>query len=438
MISQIIATLKEHNLTNDKKRILKQHESDKTLQLLFKMTYHPRFNYWIRASDMEINPLGDGTITVDLLEDILAQLNGRIVTGNAARTYLQKVISSLHPSEAGVIIRMINRDMDCKVSTSLVNDLWPNSVQEFPVMLADKFNEKNAKSFYAAETSISEKPKLIVQVKMDGGRCEAVVTKDGVISLHSRNGSTLLDHGVFNFLSAFAGYVVDGELVSVDPATGKIRDRKTGNGLYTKMVRNTIAVDEAKTMHFVVWDLIPHDDFFTGKSDTPYMTRFAKLAEIVSNIDHDRISVVETEFIHTVAQATSFYERMLTEGEEGAMLKLAEATWSSDRVKTVLKLKDEKEATLKCVGTIPHAKKPGQIGSLELATECGLLTVSCGSGLTDDDRKKDPSEFVGQLVDIKFNALIKSKHRDTWSMFLPIFKNIRCDVTTADTLAKLK
>lgn len=98
----------------------------------------------------------------------------------------------------------------------------------------------------------------------------------------------------------------------------------------------------------------------------------------------------------------------------------------------------KREATLRCVGVTPHNKKEGQIGSLELASECGMLQVSCGSGLNDDDRMKDPSEFLGQLIDVKFNALIQAKHRESWSMFLPIFKNIRYDVTTADTLEKLK
>jgi ATP-dependent DNA ligase len=441
MISQIVATLKEHNLTNDKKRILKQHESNKTLQLLFKMTYHPRYNYWIRASDMDINPLGDDLITLELLEDILAKLNGRVVTGNAARAYLQNVINSLHPSEAGIIVRMINRDMDCKVSTSLVNDLWHGTIQEFPVMLADKFNMKTAKPFYAAEpkdTTDTSNPKLVVQLKADGGRLEYVAGDAG----YSRNGSKTQTHDHFDFINAhFAGYVVDGEVIAIDPATGKVQPRKVSNGLYTKAVRGTLSKEEAAQLHYIVWDMIPADEFWAGQGTETYKVRLKKLQEKINSLPANvksRMSLIPTKIINFVHEAQTFYGEMLGAGEEGAMLKLLDSKWCDERSKDVLKLKEEKEATLRCVGVIPHAKKPGQIGSLELATECGLLTTSCGSGLTDDDRKKDPSEYIGQLIDIKFNALIQSKHRDTWSMFLPIFKNIRYDVTGADTLAKLK
>lgn len=439
MISQIIATLKEHNLTNDKKRILKQHESNKTLQLLFKMTYESRYNYWIRASDMQINPLGDRVITSELLQDILSHLNGRIVTGNAAREYLQNIINSLHPSEAGIIIRMINRDMDCKVSTALINDTWPKTVSEFPVMLADKFNVKNAKSFYEAEPKDITKlgiPQLIVQEKSDGGRVEYVAGDGG----YSRNGSSIQLHDRFSFLDEyFAGYVVDGELLSIDEY-GKVQPRKVSNGLYTKAVRGTLSKTESQTLHLVVWDIIPIQEFWSGSGSEEYRDRFAKLQQIINSLPDifkHRISIVPSKIIHFVHEAQTFYGKMLEEGKEGAMLKLLSSKWENERSRSVLKLKEEKEATLRCIGVLPHAKKPGQIGSLELATECGLLKVSCGSGLTDEDRVKPASEFFGQLINVKYNALIQAKNRETHSMFLPIFAGVRYDVNDADTLQKL-
>jgi hypothetical protein len=39
---------------------------------------------------------------------------------------------------------------------------------------------------------------------------------------------------------------------------------------------------------------------------------------------------------------------------------------------------------------------------------------------------------------MKYNALITSRGRDEYSMFLPIFKGFREDVNEADTLDKLK
>lgn len=276
----------------------------------------------------------------------------------------------------------------------------------------------------------------------DGGRAEAVVSVDGAVSMHSRNGNELLVHGVFDFLSKFAGFVVDGEIVSIDRKTGIVRDRKTSNGLYTKCVRNTISQEEADTLHYVVWDVIPIEDFFLGVFKIPYSSRFKQLQIGFSNLDQvksdKRISIVQSKSINTVAQATEFYDEMVAQGLEGAMLKLSDAGWESRRSRSVLKLKEELDATLECYGAKPHSKNPDWIGSLELRSSCGLIDVSVGSGLTEEDRKKDPSEFIGKLIAIKYNALIQARGRDTHSMFLPIFQQIRDDVKEADTLKILK
>ena len=48
-----------------------------------------------------------------------------------------------------------------------------------------------------------------------------------------------------------------------------------------------------------------------------------------------------------------------------------------------------------------------------------------------------PSYFIGKLIDMKYNTLITSRGREELSMFLPIYKGFREDVSSADTLPKL-
>ncbi len=432
-LSEIIAELKAANKTTVKRQILAREKNNITLKRLLTLTSDKAFTFWIKADPEKICD-GDGDVDLNLLNEICDQLHGRHVTGNAARDYLAGVLQNLTRPEGQLIVSMINRDQDCKVSTSLINDTWKDAIFKFPVMLADKFNEKTAKPFYEAESDTEKN--LIIQLKCDGGRCTYVPGEGG----YSRNASKLLTHDKFEFMDVlFEGYAVDGELLTIGP-DGKFLDRKTSNGIYNKAVRETISVEEAEKLHFVVWDLIPIAEFRARKGTTPYRTRLANLESILSqNKEFSKsVSLVESEYIHSVAEGQEFYARMLARKEEGAMLKLANAPWEDDRSSNILKLKEELEGTLRCVATIPHNKKPGQIGSLVLQTRCGLLETQCGSGLTDEDRVKDPSEFVNKLVDVKYNALIKSKGRDTYSMFLPIFKNLRVDILEADTLKKLK
>ena len=434
MISDIIKSLRSVGSTNTKRYILEQNADNEALRLLFFATYDGAVNFWIKA-DKDTKTSGTEVITVGLIQDILAILNGRVVTGNAARDYLADVLQRLTQPEADVIINMINRDLDCKTSTALANGVWKNLIREFPVMLAEKFNEKNVKIFHAAE-SVSKR-NLIVQAKKDGSRAEALVTHDGYVKLFSRSGNELTTYAHFSYLAPFAGHMVDGELVAYN-RDGTPMDRKTSNGIYTKMVRCTASESEVASMRFIVWDMVPIKDFHSGACATPYKDRFNALCDIVRRLDQSLINVVESEEIHTVADAVVFYNRMLGLGEEGAMLKLADAPWGDGRSKNVLKLKEIRDATLYCYAVKGHSKKPGWIGSLECRTSCGELEVSIGSGLTEEDRKRPPSDFIGSLIDMQYNQLIRSKGSDRWCMFLPIFKGVRVDVADADDFEKLK
>lgn len=438
-ISIIIDALAFDRSVNSKKAILEANRSDLTLKRLFELTYSNRINFYIRLTDVVV-PFGNETITVDLLDDIERHLNGRIVTGNAARSYITDVLSDLQKEDQQIIIRMINRDMQCNVSAGLINATWDGLIPEFPQMLAEPFSPKLAQVFYDNEVGPDEKPKIVVQLKCDGGRAHVIV-RDNTVRLYSRAGNELVTHGQFNFLLGLGdNFVIDGELLTVNES-GKFNDRKTSNGIYNKAVRGTITPNDSTKLHLVAWDIIPVDEFWQRSGTETYETRLKNLANVIdaAHQHNTKISLVKTKLVRTVTEAQVFYSQMVDSGEEGAMLKLLSDNWEDIRSKRILKLKEIKDATLRCVGVTPHNKRPGQIGSLECVTECGELEASFGSGLTDDDRKLPPEFYIGKLIDVKYNQLIKSKTAGAkWSMFLPIFRSIRTDVTKADTLIKLQ
>ena len=151
-----------------------------------------------------------------------------------------------------------------------------------------------------------------------------------------------------------------------------------------------------------------------------------------------KTSIVETRFVSTYSEVHQFYAEMLALKEEGAMVKPADMIWEATRSNYCLKLKEIKDAALLCVSITPHSKDPSLIGSLDCETSDGLLKVSIGVGLNDIDRARDPSYFIGSIIDMVYNALITSKSNKHVSMFLPVYKGIRTDKDVADTLAHLK
>jgi ATP-dependent DNA ligase len=139
--------------------------------------------------------------------------------------------------------------------------------------------------------------------------------------------------------------------------------------------------------------------------------------------------------INNLATAQALYQEKLDEGEEGLILKDPEGPWEDKRVKHQVKMKAELEADLLCTGTTAGTGKyTGMIGALEVRSADGAVKCSVGTGLSDEERRSDPSEFVGKVLAVKYNALITDKKTKAKSLFLPVFVEIRLDKDKADSL----
>lgn len=429
-LSDIIKQLKAESSTNAKLAILKENVFNEHLRQYFLATLNPFINYWIRV-DAIPDVAGKNALTSDIINNIVNTLNGRVLTGNAAREYVHNVLLQLTEEDQILLRNMINRDPDCKIAEGLVNKCWKNLIPSFPVMLAEKLDEKTMCNIVEGPNS------LIVQKKEDGGRVSIVVDHKGSVTVYSRNGNILEIHSVFDAaFSKFTGMVFDGELLVI--GENGMQDRKTGNGIFNKAVRKTISLKEALSFHAVLWDVIELDKWKTGYDSTPYTERLKQLIGYVDKLPSHQASLVETKIVSTYYEAQKFYGRMIDAGFEGAMIKVASMPWENKRSKYVLKMKETNDATLRCVAVLPHSKNPSLIGSLECVTSDGLLRTSVGSGLTDDDRKQPVEYFLNKLIDVQYNMLITCKNKTEYSMFLPRYMRIRLDQNCADTLEKLK
>ena len=435
-LSAIIDELSFVGSTLTKKEILSTNKNFDLLKMAFWLTENPMLNFYIRLDKTPRKVSGKRQIDAPLLQSIHETLHGRVLTGNAAREWVDDILDSLTPEDQLILTRIINRDLECKVGTNLCNATWEGLIPEMPCMLADKFNEKTKKNL--KEVGTTEEPQIVVQLKCDGLRAHFSVDDKGNVKAFTRSGNELMLHGVFD--SVFAKYknkVIDGELLVL--GSDGHEDRKTGNGLGNRSVRGTITKQEAERFSLIVWDVIPFDKFWAGETvKTPYIDRFNAMKNIVEEIDQPKkVSLVETKFCRTFAEMQEFYGEKLAQGLEGAIAKTIDMPWENRRSKFMLKLKEELSATLVCTGTTPHSKIPGWIGSIECETSDGKLKCSIGSGFTEEDRAMPPSYFIGKLIDMKYNALITSRGREEYSMFLPIYKGFREDVSVADTLPKL-
>lgn len=432
-IHDLIESIAKTSSTKEKQAIMERNKENTVLRDAIFYTENPRFNYYIKNSDPTIiaGAPADGRDIEFSDFEIFGQLTTRYFTGNAARDAFMEAIKDMNPGARVIMKRILNRDLRMGAGTTIANKVWKDLIPEYPVMLASKGDKKSMDYLQKVGGP------YIVQKKCDGGRVNVCVDANGSVTYRSRNGSTLELFGFFDAqFSGFTDRVFDGELL-VRTETG-VADRKTGNGLYTKAVRGTLSKEEVSSMCMEIWDVIPTDEFNAGVGTEPYSTRITTLLN-VNTFNPALVQVVETKFAKTIDECVQFYDRMRDEGEEGAIIKTANSVWEDRRSKNMVKMKAEETADLLCIGVEEGSGKfKGLIGNLVCSTRCGKLVTGVGTGLVDDDRKKDPSEFIGKIIEVGYNEVISSKGKDTKSLFLPVYKQIRYDKNEANSLEELK
>lgn len=431
-VNQLFDQLASDAGRNFKIDLLKQHKDDETLKRVVFLALDPFTQFHIRKIP-EYSQTYKLTFTLDWALDQLSKLSGREVTGNAAIDHLAYVLCSILPDDAKVIERVIAKDLRCGVSEATANAVWPGLIAEYPCMLASAYDEKlvNKVKFPA-----------YVQLKLDGMRFNAIV-RGGAVEFRSRNGKEIhINDPMFGlpFIRMANGtdVVFDGELL-VRSSTGAILDRKTGNGILNKAVKGTQARTEGRMVCATLWDIIPLAEFEAGVCKTPYSTRLSSLQAVVGDAADDRVDVVWTTEVATFEEAQTHFERFLSEGQEGVILKTKDMIWENKRSKHQIKFKGELECDLVVVDWVEGTgKNVGRMGALVLESSDGVVRVGLGTGFSDADRMGITPADVGRIVAVKYNARINDKRTGVDSLFLPVFVEFRDDKRVADSSKDIK
>lgn len=435
MIYEIFGELRESNSRLHKEAVFQKHRDNEIFKRVCYMTYNPMISFYIRKVpfDWNINNNNENTVPLEDALELMEQLACRKFTGNQAIDMVKEMGESLSPGDAHVLTKIIERDLEIGCSEGTVNKTWNKLIPDYPVMLALPDKEKNRSTI---------KFPAIAQIKMDGTRINAVVTQYS-IEYFTRNGrlASIGNSALSEELSAIwyeiGDFILDGEALCID-SDGEFLDRKTGNGWINRAIKKPESLTEEQINSFaiVAWDIIDVGEFKAEKSNRPYVERFSLLERVIRP-DFNHIRSVFSEVVDTWEQAEHFYGLALNSGQEGLIIKNTDLLWENKRPKGCVKMKAELDADLLVTGVQEGTGKyAGMIGSLvcESAGD-NKIVVNVGSGMSDADRKKDPSEYIDKIVAVVYNEIIKSRVDDKpRSLFLPIFKEVRLDKDFPDTL----
>lgn len=145
-VLEVLDQLAETPSTNDKLVLLYENASVSGLKDTFRLAYSTQIRFWIKkrpeASQFENGKRIDLSLALQLLEENIAS---RKMTGNLAIEYVGGLLALLGDDDKEVLYRVIERDLKCGTGTSLANKIWKGLIQDYPVLLCNKFNEKTEK-----------------------------------------------------------------------------------------------------------------------------------------------------------------------------------------------------------------------------------------------------------------------------------------------------
>ena len=451
-VQSILEKLENTNSQKEKIEILKT--MNEVQKRWFKMCYNSLITFGVKKIP-EYTSESNSLDTMSIMDILEKEFVTREITGNAAIERLRDILSNAEEPE--VVERLIKRDARCSVSSTLLNKVFPNLIPEIPCMLAQPMNEKTLKNIKFPAFS---------QLKADGMRCIAFITSNNV-RMFSRNGTeiiceplknTLMTIGQIeeNLLSDNVTLMLDGELICYKD--NKLLDRKTSNGICNKVLKGTASENELNLIQMQLWDIVRVDsNTFNPLEDKSYEKRLEDLYSILNTNSCSKLEVIPTEVVNSMEEALEHFQKMLSQGLEGTILKNQDAKWSNTRSKDLVKLKEENTIDLLVVDIEEGSGDfEGGLGAIICETSDKKLRVRVGTGFSFEDRgfvndlsngkkvvkqikslEEVSKNYLGKIVEVKYNQIIKSKGKDEMSLFLPRLVRIRNDKDTANSIDEI-
>ena len=357
----------------------------------------------------------------------------RTATGNEAKLLIEFTMSLATVEEWNDWYRRILiKDLKCGVSAKSVNNTAKKlgiafNIPIFGCMLAH--DGRNSKKLVG---------ECLVEYKYDGIRVITLV-KSGKATMYSRNGKVLenFPHIIesINKLK-LKDCMIDAEVMSDN---------------FQSLMKQVHRKKDAKTedAYLAVFDALPLDEYLNGKGELNTLERKDYLDNLFSAVyskvvGGQRVNSRPDECIKIVdykqidldtdegqIQFSEMNKVALDEGYEGLMVKPVDGLYECKRSHSWLKVKPFIEVTLECIGLEEGTgKNKDLLGALVVEGEDDgkFFHLNVGSGLTDENRKEfweNKKKVLGQLVEIRADAITQSQEEEHFSLRFPRFKTFR-------------
>lgn len=221
-------------------------------------------------------------------------------------------------------------------------------------------------------------------------------------------------------------FVVDGELIRKN--TDCVSDNE--NFRLTTGIINNEDCDKS-SIQFVIFDILPKDEFLQGESKLTYKERMKDLIRARELIDRfnylSSLAVVDILYSGNDQSVIDVYlERMVNEDKEGLMLN-RDAKYRRKRHNGILKIKRFYTVDLRIIDVEEGTGRlSGTLGAFVVHYKDNVLHV--GSGMTDEQRHtfwEERVSLIDRVIEVKYKEESRDKKTGKLSLQFPIFVQLR-------------
>ena len=429
---EIIKKLQETPGSNDKIKILNEHTYNAQLKWYLRQAICPSINYYLTSKTFpNSRAVGDEEFSYSVIGLLANPLSNREITGNEAKLRVISLLDSLNEEGQELLRLMLLKDIRAGIGVSTVNKVWPGLCLQVPYQRCSLPTERTLKRFPDGKLAI-------VQLKGDG---MFAAMKRSTKEMFTRNGSKFpgwLASYLLQYPIKLEDGVFEGDLLC--SRAGKLLPRKEGNGILNSVLQGG-ELPQGVDIEYHVWNELTEEHWAAGSTFIDYDISFNCCGNAVKLLGSSRIKLIEHAYFESLEQANAFNEIQLSQGMEGSIIKTLEHKWKNGTSQECVKLKKTKEVDL-----IWYDSKQGtgkyqsRLGAMLLKSSCGKLEVKCGTGFSDAEREMlwDSQPKLPCIVTVAANDVINSKGKESTSLFLPRFIELRRDKDEADNLERVK
>lgn len=423
-VIKIIKQLESTSGTNDKIAIIKNNSANETFKKIMIYTYADDKMYGfsdkkLRAElekfDTSLTLISNYSNGFDLL-DVLASSN----INDSLRKEVYTFLSFCSEEEREIWIRVITKDLRCKISAKGINKAIPNLIFVWEVQ----------QGMQRHKVKLKKDEWIAISLKLNGIRSTNFRKQFKSRQNKVQNGYSHIQSDLDKL--GLGNMVFDGELIrkNVDNVSDNENFRLT-----TSIVNSDSSSKDE--IELVIFDMLPEEEFILGESKLTFKDRLIKLQEIQAKIDELKLTNIRIAPNYYAGNDHSKIEEILNKidgmGYEGIMI-LRDMPYKCKRHNGIIKGKVFNEGDFKITGFKEgQGDLKGTLGSIFVEFK-GNPSVGVG-GYKDEVRDEiwnNQSKYLGTIIKVKYKDESKDKDTGLPSLQFASFLEFRPDKTEAN------